>query len=137
LHRPRRNRRALIDAARAHLTDFRLGEVEQAYAGTLGAGLRRRVEVARVMAATPKLVLLDEPAAGLTPAERDGLAELLVSVRDRGVGLLVTEHTSDFLFSVADEIVVMNFGRELMRGAADAVRSDHSVLAAYLGGEQS
>lgn len=134
LGRARLGRTALIAAAREHLARFRLLEVEDVYAGTLGAGLRRRVEVARVMAADPALVLLDEPAAGLTPGERDDLAELLVSVKERNVGLLVTEHTSDFLFSVADNIIVMNFGRELLRGTPDVVRNDRTVLAAYLGG---
>jgi branched-chain amino acid transport system permease protein len=134
LGQSRRGRGALIDAAREHLERFRLLDVADVYAGTLGAGLRRRVEVARVMAAEPTLVLLDEPAAGLTPGERDDLAELLASVKQRNVGLLVTEHTSDFLFSLADTIIVMNFGRELLRGTPEVVRNDRTVLAAYLGG---
>jgi branched-chain amino acid transport system permease protein len=135
LGHPARSRSALIAAARAHLTAFGLEELEFVYANNLGAGLRRRVEVARVMAAEPTLVLLDEPAAGLAHDERDDLAKLLASLRDRGIGLLVTEHTSDFLFAVADQIVVMNFGRELLRGPADVVRSDQTVLSAYLGGQ--
>lgn len=130
----RRGRSDLVAGARDHLDRFRLLDVADVYAGTLGAGLRRRVEVARVMAADPALVLLDEPAAGLTPSERDDLAELLTSVKERNVGLLVTEHTSDFLFSLADTIIVMNFGRELLRGTPDVVRTDRTVLAAYLGG---
>ena len=135
LGQPARSRSALIAAARKHLADFELDELAFVYANTLGAGLRRRVEVARVMAADPTLILLDEPAAGLALDERNDLAKLLTSLRDRGIGLLVTEHTSDFLFSVADQIVVMNLGRELLRGPADVVRSDQTVLTAYLGGE--
>ncbi|GAA3731978.1 ABC transporter ATP-binding protein [Leifsonia bigeumensis] len=115
------------------LERFDLLSVASQMGSDLGAGLRRRVEVARAMAADAKVLMLDEPAAGLTVAERAELAAVLGDVAAGGTAVLVTEHASDFLFSVSDEIVVMNFGRELRRGTPEQIKSDKDVVAAYLG----
>ena len=85
------------------------------------------------MAAGASIVMLDEPAAGLTVTERDELAGFLTTVASEGTSILITEHSSDFLFSVSDEILVMNFGNELRRGAPAEIRNDPAVVAAYLG----
>ena len=126
-------RRDLRRTAMECLARFDLTEVADQIGADLGAGLRRRVEVARAMAAGASIVLLDEPAAGLTVTERDELAAFLATVASGGTSILITEHASDFLFSVSDEILVMNFGNELRRGAPAEIRNDPAVVAAYLG----
>jgi ABC-type branched-subunit amino acid transport system ATPase component len=120
-------------AAHEVLERFGLTEVTGSLGEDLGAGLRRRVEVARAMAAKPAVLLLDEPAAGLTIVERDDLAELIRRVADDGTAVLVTEHASDFLFTISHEIVVMNFGKELRRGGPAEIKNDSDVVSAYLG----
>ncbi|HSF26718.1 MAG TPA: ATP-binding cassette domain-containing protein [Actinomycetes bacterium] len=127
------SRRDLHRAAMDCLVRFDLVEVADQIGADLGAGLRRRVEVARAMAAGASIVMLDEPAAGLTVTERDELARFLTTVASEGTSILITEHSSDFLFSVSDEILVMNFGNELRRGAPAEIRNDPAVVAAYLG----
>lgn len=131
----RQSRRELVHAATELLGRYGLAAYANNVAVTLGAGLRRRVEVVRVLAAQPRMVLLDEPAAGLSPDERDDLAELLRLIKAQDVAILVTEHASDFLFAVADRIMVMNFGKKLLEDVPSAVRTNATVLSAYLGTE--
>ncbi len=126
-------RREMREKASGVLERFDLLPVANQLGSDLGAGLRRRVEVARAMAADARVLMLDEPAAGLTVAERADLAKLLTDLAAGGTAVLITEHASDFLFSVSDEIVVMNFGRELRRGNPVEIKSDKDVVAAYLG----
>lgn len=126
-------RRELRQKATEVLERFDLLPVAHQLGSDLGAGLRRRVEVARAMAADARILMLDEPAAGLTVDERAELAKLLTDLAAGGTSVLITEHASDFLFNVSDEIVVMNFGRELRRGNPVDIKSDKDVVAAYLG----
>ena len=79
------------------------------------------------------LLVLDEPAAGLRRQEKQALAELLRSLRDEGVTILIVEHDMDFVMKLVDRLVVMNFGSKLVEGAPAAVRADPRVQAAYLG----
>lgn len=126
-------RREVRRIAHEVLERFGLVEVSSSLGEDLGAGLRRRVEVARAMAAQPSILLLDEPAAGLTITERDELAKLIRQIAADDTAVLVTEHASDFLFTISHEIVVMNFGKELRRGEPDEIKNDSDVVSAYLG----
>jgi branched-chain amino acid transport system ATP-binding protein len=100
---------------------------------TLPYGIRKKIEVVRALAAQPKLLLLDEPAAGLNPTETASLREFLMGVSRRGVTLLVVEHDMSFVRSLCERAVVLNFGRRIYDGSTKAVHEDPLVLEAYLG----
>jgi branched-chain amino acid transport system ATP-binding protein len=122
--------------ARAHLAMERLGLKEHAATpvGQLPAGVQRRVEMARALAASPRLLLLDEPAAGLTPGELEQLAQHIRRLRDEdGMSVMLIEHNMNLVMSVCDELVVLDFGRVIAKGSPDEVREHPEVLRAYLG----
>ena len=100
---------------------------------TLPYGIRKKIEVVRALASRPKLLLLDEPAAGLNPTETASLREFLMGVSRRGVTLLVVEHDMSFVRSLCERAVVLNFGRRIYEGSTQAVQEDPLVLEAYLG----
>jgi ABC-type branched-subunit amino acid transport system ATPase component/ABC-type branched-subunit amino acid transport system permease subunit len=102
-------------------------------AGNLPLGRQRVLEVARALAADPALIILDEPAAGLSRPEKMSLAELLRALRREGVTVLLVEHDVDFVMGLVDRIVVMDFGSKLVEGTPAAVRADPRVQEAYLG----
>lgn len=111
-----------------------LGDNPQEIAGNLPLGNQRILEVARALAADPALVVLDEPAAGLRKMEKQALGELLRTLSKDGVTILLVEHDMDFVMSIVDRIVVMDFGCKLTEGTPAAVRADARVQEAYLGG---
>jgi branched-chain amino acid transport system permease protein len=102
-------------------------------AGNLPLGRQRILEVARALAADPALIILDEPAAGLSRPEKAALADLLRALRKEGVTVLLVEHDVEFVMGLVDRIVVMDFGSKLTEGAPAAVRADARVQEAYLG----
>jgi branched-chain amino acid transport system ATP-binding protein len=99
----------------------------------LPMGLRRQVEVIRAVASDPHLVLLDEPGAGLTGAERLHLSAMIRGLTSERLSFVITDHSTDLVFSVSDEVLVMNFGRPVMHGPPDEVRRHPEVMEAYLG----
>ena len=111
-----------------------LAEKPNELAGNLPLGQQRVLEVARALAADPLLVVLDEPAAGLRRLEKQALADLLRALRRDGMTILLVEHDMDFVMSLVDRIVVMDFGTKLAEGVPAAIRADPRVQEAYLGG---
>ena len=96
-------------------------------------GVRKRIEVVRAMMADPKILLLDEPAAGLNAQESAELQSLLRQVSESGVTLLVVEHDMHFVRSLCEHVIVLNFGRKIFEGTPEEVHKDPGVLEAYLG----
>jgi len=128
--------RAEMERARAILHVLDLDRYRNTLAGDLPAGIQRRVEIARALAMKPKLLLLDEPAAGLDANETSRLAELLHTVRERfHVSMLLVDHDMSLVMRVCDYVYVLDFGKLLARGQPTAIRNDPNVLAAYLGEE--
>ena len=110
-----------------------LAECAGADVGTLSFGQGRLLEIARALAGEPKLILLDEPAAGLTPAETARLAEIVRGVAARGIAVLLIEHDMHFLLPLAHRVVVLNFGAKIADGSPDEIRANRAVMDAYLG----
>ncbi len=102
-------------------------------ATSLSYGDQRRVEIARAMAAKPKMLLLDEPAAGMNPNETSRLATLVRDIVDGGTTVLLVEHDMGFVMGIADTLTVLSFGRLIFHGAPEAGRTDPAVVEAYLG----
>lgn len=102
-------------------------------AENLSYGDQRRLEIARAMATHPKLLCLDEPAAGFNPAEKQRLMELIRKVRDQGLTVLLIEHDMRLVMGVTDRIVVLEFGRKIAEGSPAEIRDNPAVIAAYLG----
>jgi len=107
----------------------------QALAGALSYGEQRMLEIARALATSPRLLLIDEPAAGLNAAEVDALLDRIRVVRERGVTVIVVEHNMDLVMNVADRVLVMDYGRGLFEGTPAQVQAEPAVIAAYLGAE--
>jgi len=115
------------------LQSMRLTDVAHDEAGALPFGRQRMMEVCRALAAEPALLLLDEPMAGLSGAERDVLANLLRRLRDSGLTILLVEHDVGQVMSLADHVAVLDDGVLIAHGEPEAVRNDPTVIAAYLG----
>ena len=115
---------------------FDLDQEAQYKASQLPYGKQRKLEIARALATNPKLLLLDEPAAGMNPNETEELMQTVRSVRDQfGIAILLIEHDMNFVMGICEEITVLDYGRVIAHGDGKAIRNNPKVIAAYLGGD--
>src|SRR3954467_6298820 len=127
-----------IEPARAWLDRLGLAARADMPAGALPYGDQRRLEIARALCTGPRLLCLDEPAAGLNPRESGELGDFLVAIRDEeNVGILLIEHDMSVVRGIADHVVVLDHGRKIADGSAAAVRADPTVIKAYLGEDEA
>lgn len=118
----------------ALLAEQNLLHLKDEVAGSLPYGLQRRLEIARALATTPKLLLLDEPAAGMNPQETAELAQFIMQIRDKyGIAILVIEHHMDLVMEISERLYVLDFGKLIASGSASEVQNNPDVITAYLG----
>ncbi len=131
----RREERALGARADALLELVRLSPFIDTAATELPMGAQKLLEVVRALMARPRLLLLDEPAAGLNDAETEELAGLLRAVRDSGITVIVVEHNMSLVMGVADQVIVLDAGSKVAEGSPAQIQQDRRVIAAYVGVE--
>ena len=129
-----REEQRLLQRAEELLERFELSAVAKVKAGNLPYGDQRRLEVARALSTGPRLLLLDEPTAGMNPIETEALGRQIKRLRaDDGLAILVIEHDMSLIHQVCDEVYVLNFGQILAHGVPDEIRRNPQVIEAYLG----
>ena len=131
--RPRREEADIRNRATTMLHGVGLGAVMDRRAVLLEHTAQRFLEIARALTMRPKFLLLDEPAGGLTAAEIERLGAIIGVIRDSGVGVLLVEHHTDFVFRVCDRVTALNLGRMIAHGTTTEVRRDPDVIRVYLG----
>lgn len=129
-----RQEREAHERAMELLSIFGMEKLADTKAGSLPYGAQRRLEIVRALGTGPKLLLLDEPAAGMNESETAELMETIVSIRDRfGIAILLIEHDMKLVMGICEGIGVLNFGRIIAKGTAEEIQNDPAVIEAYLG----
>jgi branched-chain amino acid transport system ATP-binding protein len=131
-----RRARAAEAASRALLERVQLGQHAEREAGSLSYGQLKRLEIARALGASPKILLLDEPAAGCNAVETAEIDVLIAELAAGGVAILLVEHDMKLVMKISSHIVVLDRGRKIAEGGPDKVSRDPAVIAAYLGAEE-
>jgi len=132
----RREEQAAIEKAYELLDFVGLADLAHHHAGSLSYGKQRLLEIVRGMANDPKLILLDEPAAGMNSAEKEDLNAIIRKIIDRGISVLLVEHDMKLVMDIADEIYVINSGANLANGTPSEIQQNDEVIKAYLGGDE-
>jgi branched-chain amino acid transport system ATP-binding protein len=135
LPKARKAERSIRAAAMDHLAAAGIADLAAADAQQLSFGQQRSVELARALALRPRLLLLDEPASGLTMHETDRIGELIVRIRDSGITVLVVEHDMSLMMTICDTITALSFGSRIAQGTPREVQSHPEVIRVYLGVE--
>ncbi len=130
----RRQEREIRDEALGVLEFVELIDLANEYAKNLSSGQKKLLELARTLMAEPKMILLDEPGAGVNPTLMKKLTRNIENLRQRGKTFFLIEHDMDLIMNLCDTVIVMNKGRQLAEGTPDEIKKNESVLEAYLGG---
>jgi branched-chain amino acid transport system ATP-binding protein len=131
--RSRRDEREAMEKANELLRFIGLDHRALQMAKNLPYGDQRRLEIARALALNPKVLLLDEPAAGFNPQEKVELGELIRKIRDRGFSVLLIEHDMSLVMKISDRVSVLDFGQKIAEGSPDEIQNSQRVIDAYLG----
>jgi branched-chain amino acid transport system ATP-binding protein len=132
----RTEERRMREESMALLEEQNLGHLKDEIAGSLPYGIQRRLEIARALATEPKLLLLDEPAAGMNPTETEELLECIRIIRQRfNISILLIEHDMNLVMKICEHIIVIDYGTTIARGTPEEIAQDPRVIAAYLGTE--
>ncbi len=132
-NKERQSERAVVDSCMEILDYLGIADLAGKFAGDLSYGKQRKVEIGRALASDPKLILLDEPTAGMNPQETFDLMDLIKGIRDRGHTVVVIEHNIRFMMSLTERIAVLNFGELLALDTPDKIQENPEVIEAYLG----
>ena len=130
----RREEDAFVREAESIIEFLELEELRHAHVGELPYGLRKRVDLGRALAMNPKVLIMDEPMAGMNPEEKSDLARYILDIKEgRRIPVVLVEHDMDVVMDISDRVMVMEWGRTIAEGTPEAVRVDPRVVQAYLG----